>query len=308
MFDEFTVGNEFVKQFVKDKKYIYLTSITHEFCDFALNWFQSLSNIGVSDLALVVCADKQSYESMQKHNISSVYLEANIDANVTGEQWIENEKHFKMCGLYIIFKNYDVDIIMSDVDIVFLKNPIDKLLFELEDNDWLAMSDRMFVPFVAKRKQGRDLYISDDKTEIHDTGITPQTLYGEENAGFCYIPNPTAQCRLNENSLKDKQYKIQFLENFQKNSTFYDTVPKGTEEGCLQSAVNKKVKETTLRVKKLNCFDFPNGSAWNVSYIREKIKNSCYIVHYNFCEFLEPLKVREEKMNRMKKHGHWYLS
>lgn len=309
MHDEFTDGNLFLKEFLRDKRYIYLTSVTHEFCDMTLNWLRSLKNINSDHLALVVCVDEACYKFMKSHHSACVYLNCDIESNATGEEWIENEKNFKLLALYIIFKHYDVDIILSDVDIVFLKDPIEKLLSELTPEcDWLAMSDRVFVPFCAKRKQGRNLYISDDKTEIFDTGVTPQTLYGEENAGFSYIPNPTAPSRINQHSKKDKARKLSFLENFQKGSSFYQTLPKGTEEGCLQTASNKKAKQDGLNVKTLSCLEFPNGSVWNVDYIRNKIKDTCYIVHYNFCDDLDPIKVKNEKTNRMKKHKHWYLA
>jgi hypothetical protein len=301
MSDAFTEGNEFLRSFVETKQRIILTAITQEFNEMCLNWFCSLRNVGLSELALVVCADKQSYEYTQQHCIPSVYLECNIESNITGEEWIENEKNFKLLGLYIIFKNYNVDIILSDVDIVFLRNPIEKLLAELtNDTDWLAMSDKKFAPFVPSRKQGRDVYVSENKTEIIDDGDIPQTLLGEENGGFSYIP-----CA---KSPEDKIKKLAFLENFRENSSWYKVMPRGTEEGCLQSAINKKVKDTDLKVKRLSCFEFPNGSVWNVSYIRHKIKDLCYIVHYNFSDYLEPLEVFKEKTERMKKYNHWYIS
>lgn len=309
MYEQFTEGNEFLVHFLKDKQYIYLTSVTQEFCEMTLNWFLSLKNIGSSHLALVVCADQQSYDYMLAHSIPCVYLNCEIQSNEKGEEWVENEKHFKLLGLYIIFKHYNVDIILSDVDIVFLKNPIEKLVSELDKNvDWLAMSDRKYSPFVSERKKGFDVFVSEDKKEIINNGLTPQTLYGEENGGFSYIPNPTADCRFKESSLAEKANKVIFLKTFQKDSPYYQHFPNGTEEGCLQTIVNKKTKETNLRVKMLSCMDFPNGSVWSVSYIREKIKNSCYLVHYNFCNFLDPIKVREEKTNRMKQHGHWYVT
>lgn len=310
MVDQFTEGNEFLKTFLKDKDYIYLTSITHEFNEMLLNWHLSLKNINSSHLALAVCLDKNSYSYAQTHSIPSVYLECNIRSNLKGEEWIENEKQYKLLGLYIIFKHYNVDIVFSDVDVVFLKPPVEKLLqiSQEEDWDWIAMSDRRFKSFVVNRNRHHDFCISSDKTEVTDTGPTAQALYGEENAGFSFIINPTSPSRLTPNSYEDKMYKIKFLENFQNNSELYKSAPIGNEEGCLQTLVNKKVKDTRLKVKILSSFEFPNGSFWEVPYLRKTIENSCYIVHYNFCEFIDPLQVKEEKIARMKKHGHWYVT
>lgn len=310
MIETFDDSNKkILDNFLKDKTYIYLTSITKEFKEMALNWYLSLKNIQSEHLALLVCADIESYEYLQSNNVRQcIYLDSNIQNNVTGEDWVENEKNFKLLGLYLVFKNYDVDIIMSDVDIVFLKNPIDKLLSEVKDYDWVVMSDKRYIPFVPNRKQKSNYAVAQHKTEIYNQGISEYVLYGEENAGFSFIPNPTAPWRKKENSGNEKQEKINFLKTFQKNSTYYELFPKGIEEGCLQTIVNTKVKETNLKVKVLSSFEFPNGSVWKVPYIKEKIKNSCYIIHYNFCDYLEPAEVRKEKTNRMKRDGYWYIS
>jgi hypothetical protein len=308
----FTKGDDFLSTFLANKQLIYLTTITKEFNEVALNWYLSLKTIKADHLALIVCADPESYEYIQKQQIPCVFLDCNIQKNITGEQWIENEKNFKLRSLYIIFKHFDVDIVFSDVDIIFLKDPLAKFYQELEENgpwDWLAMSDKKYSPFVIGRKRGHDVFVDkDDKTELINTGPTPQTLYGEENAGFSFIPNPSSPCRKVGGYEQDKQRKIEFLETFLQGSSYYNNFPRGTEAGCLQTVVNQKAKETHLRVKKLSCFEFPNGSVWSVPYIRKKIENECYIVHYNFCEYLDPLKVKEEKINRMKQFNHWYVT
>jgi hypothetical protein len=306
--EQFTEGNEFLIEFLKDKQYIYLTSVTHEFCEMTLNWFLSLKNIGSSHLALVVCLDQKSYKFMLSCNIPCVYLNCDIESNDTGEHWIENEKKYKLIGLYIIYKKHDVDCILSDVDIIFLKDPIDKIKSELSAEwDWVVMSDKEYNSFLPSRKRNRDVEVSENKTEIFDCGPTAQSLYGEQNGGFSYIYNYSTSKKLGRNPEKDVADRLQFMKNFHKNSDYYKKFPTCTESGCLQTIVNQKTKELKLNIKILSCFEFVNGSVWKVPYLREKIKNSCYLIHYNFCSFLDPHKVLKEKIIRMKEFNHWYI-
>jgi hypothetical protein len=46
---------------------------------------------------------------------------------------------------------------------------------------------------------------------------------------------------------------------------------------------------------------------WKIDYIKTKIQDTCYLVHYNFSEFMSPLLVREDKKTRMKASGHWLI-
>jgi len=306
--EQFTDGNEFLIRFLKDKQYIYLTSVTHEFCDMTLNWFLSLANIGSSHLALVVCLDEKSYKFMQTHGIPCVYLNCKIESNDTGEDWIENEKKYKLLGLYIIYKNYDIDCILADVDIIFLKDPIDKIKSELSTEwDWVVMSDREHNSFLANRQRGRSIEVTKNKTNTVDCGPTAQSLYGEQNGGFAYIYNYSTSKQLGRNPEEDVNNRLQFMRDFHEKSDYYKKFPTCIEAGCLQTIVNQKTKELKLNIKTLSCFEFVNGSIWRVPYLREKIQNSCYLVHYNFCDFLDPYKVLKEKTNRMKKFNHWYI-
>ena len=296
MITNLTYGDDFLESFLRDKTYIYLSSVTHEFCEMAYNWFLSLKNIKSEHLALIVALDEKCYEYMKNKSIPSVYLNCKIQKNITGEDWIENERNTKILAPYYIFKKYNVDIIMSDVDIIFLKNPIKKLNDEMDENcDLLLMSDKRFYPFIPKRQAGKSISISENKKEIIDNGFDAQTLYGKENGGFCYLKQ------------EKKEKILKHTDVFHKDSDFYKKYDKLDEENNLQSLTIKRYKETGLNVKTLSCFDFVNGSLWDIPYLKNKVKDQCFIVHYNFCDYMEPLKVKEDKINKMKQNNHWYV-
>jgi hypothetical protein len=296
MIDKLTDGDNFLDIFLKNKKYIYLTSVTHEYCEMAYNWFISLKNINSDHLCLVIALDEKCYTYMKHHSIPSVYLECNINSNLTGEDWIKNERETKVLAPYYIFKKYNIDIIVSDVDIIFLKDPIDKLNEEINDGyDICVMSDKRFHNFIPERKIGKSISVDDSKRRVIDNGFDAQTLYGYENGGFFYMK-------------KDKKDKIlDCFSVFYKDSDYYKKYNKLNEEQCLQSLTIKRYKESHLKVKVLSCFEFVNGSLWNIPYLKNKVKDNCYIVHYNFCDYMEPLKVKEDKTNKMKQNNHWFF-
>jgi len=297
MIEKFTKGNDFLESFLKNKEYIYVTTVTHEFSEMTYNWFLSLKNIKQEHLALVIALDEKCYNQMLEYNIPVVFLDAKIKSNANQHEWIENEKSYKTIGVHYIIKKYKINTIFSDVDIVFLKNPIEKLKSEFTNCDLLVMSDKRFDPFLTDRKQNYLKVINFDKTQILNFGKTVQSKHGIKNAGFCYID-------INESNFKklDNTYKV-----FYKDSKYFENFEKGTEAGGLQTLSNKRYDECGLNVKMLNCFEFVNGSIWNISYLKEKIKNSCYIVHYNYCDAPTPELLKNIKINWMKENNHWYL-
>jgi len=291
-----TDGDDFLNSYLTNKKYIYLTSITQEYVDMTRNWYESLGNINSKDKALVVALDKTSYIQMQHYNIPSVYLESNIKTNISGEEWIEVEKATKLLAPCYIFKKYNIELINSDVDIVFFKDPYFKIKNEIKDGYNLAvMSDRFFQNFISKRKKGMEFFLNENKKEIMYYLPVAQNEYGIENGGFSFVKN------------FEKTKILKAFDVFHKNSSYFENFPKGKESGSLQTLTIKRYKEANLKVKVLNCFEFVNGSLWEVSYLRDRVKDDCYLVHHNFCYDLDPIIVRDKKTQKMKKYNHWYL-
>jgi hypothetical protein len=291
MIDSFTDGNSFLDSYLKNKEYVYVTSITHEYTDITKNWYESLKRIGSENFALVIALDQKSYINMLQYNIPCVYLESNIKSNNTYQEWLENEKHTKVIGPYYIAEKYNIDIIHSEVDIVFLKDPIQKLKEEISNGyDMLVLSDKRFDDFYPNRKQGIASHV--DNGKINTFGETYQKKYGVENFGFSYMPMTPKIFEF----WKDLNPKSNFIKNF----------PSGDESGHLQTILINKLKNFDIKFKTLSCFEFANGSIWANKQLKQSVKDKAYLIHYNFSD--DELKFkRDGKINAMKQNGHWYI-
>jgi len=289
----FTDGNEFLKQYLNNKEYIYITSLTHEYIEIARNWYESLKHINSNHLALVIALDEKCYKAMNIFNIPSVYWDAKIKSNKTYFEWIETEKKTKICGPLHIAKTFKVDILHSEVDIVFLKNPIQRLKQEIINGyDMTVISDKRFDQFHPNREQGIISHI-DNEGKVNLYGESYQKRYGIQNFGFSYMP--TNQKNINFwNDLSD--ISSEFMKKFKNND----------ESGWLQTILIEKLKKSNIKAKIMSAFEFANGSVWSNSILKEKIKDNVYLVHYNFCKNDLKLK-RDQKIFLMKQNNHWYI-
>jgi hypothetical protein len=295
---------KFLDVFLKDKSYIYITSLTKEFWDMGYNWVLSLKNINQDHLALIICLDIESYKELKNLNLNCVFLNTNIQKNITMNDWFENEKNYKIIGPIKIGKKYNIDLIGSDTDIVFLKNPVEKLKKEIVGYDFITISDKRFDPFLYNREINKIKLLNSDKKTVCDIGYCPQIKNGIANGCFAYL-------NFSNKDLKEKN--LNFFSVFVPNSNYYDEFYKTRskddtpEDLSLQSIVNYRYKQLNMKVKILNCFEFVNGSVWKIPYLKEKVKDNCYLIHYNFCDETDPLTVKNDKIKWMKENNHWFL-
>jgi hypothetical protein len=288
-------GEEDLKGVVKNNTTIITTSTTIDFIDMLLNWYRSLSFLGLNHLVYAIALDKPSYTILQKNKIPCGLIDAKLENN-TAAQWIENAKVFKPKGVLHIYENYPVNLIHLDTDIVFFKNFIPRLQSESFGYDMVMASDRRFNTYTHKRIKDRIITVDHNKKSTSDWGLAEQAKFGEKNGAVMYLPHVSRKNNLNY--LKKNTSK-----------EIYDKFPKGVQEGSLQTISNDKrlLEETKINIKVLSVYDFPNGSLWSVPYLRESIKDTCYLVHYNFHSHADPKNRLKEKVEAMKLHGHWYL-
>jgi hypothetical protein len=289
--------DDYLKFFLKNKEYIYITVVTKEFSDMAYNWFLSLKKIKQEHLALIVALDEECYEEIKKLNIPCLYLKGDVNQNESYGDWVENEKLNKLVIPIHISRKYKTNLIFADVDIFFFKNPIEKLKKEIKNYDLVTMSDKRFDPFLYKRKLNNLTKINYDKTNIVDYGTVPQFKYGIMNGGFFYFP-PRSK---NSDELLDS------LHIFKKNSEELKKYPKRTEEGTLQNILIKLFDINNFKINILNPFEFVNGSIIQTPYLKEKITKDAFLFHYNFVEPDTPLNMKDKKIKLMKENGHWFL-
>lgn len=296
MINGFTLGEERLKQQLESSKadYVFVTTLSDDFIVFGANWFKSLQKINEHENCVVVCLNKPGYNALRSLNIPAVLLEVQNFINRDRSDWIEIEKYYKAAGPVYIAHKYKKDIIFSDADIAFYKNPVSKLKEEIANgNDIVVVSDKRFDPHVVGRKKGRLVMLDWDKKSTTDYGPQDQALYGEPNGAFGYFP-----C---------SERAISLMGVLSPSSDYTKAFPVGIEAGAAQTIFNKRLKELNIKLKVLSVFEFPNGSVWKVPYLREKIQNDCYLVHYNFCDLCDPIPSRDYKIEWMKKDGNWLL-
>lgn len=291
----FDSGLENVNTFINNKKNVLITSTTIEFIDMLLNWYESLKHVGLNNLAFAVALDKQSYDILQSKGIPSALIDSQISNN-TASQWIENAKRFKPKAVLYIYENYPVNLIHLDTDMIFFKNFIPRLEEEAAGYDMVMASDRRFDPYTYERKKDKIITVDHGKKNVSDWGLAEQAKFGKKNGAVMYLPGST---------------KNNVLRYLKKNTSeeMYNRFPRGVQEGSLQTISNDKtlLEETGININVLSVYEFPNGSLWKIPYLKEHIKDTCYLVHYNFHSHADPKTRLMEKIDAMKQHGHWYL-
>lgn len=287
--------NDELLEYLNGKKEIVITPITKDYILLTRNWYESLKKIKWDQICLVVSLDDETYEELTYLNIPTIRSSYNITSNNTLAEWRYNERNAKVFDILEISKNYNIDIIHSEVDIVFFKNPLEKLKQEiLPDYDACVISDRRFNHFYNLRKTGIDSHIDRKNGIIREYGESYDFLYGPEHFGFCYL----RKTERNERFWEKLIYGSPYLKQFDKWSG---------GEASFQTILIKAVQDFKLKVKCMSPFEFTNGSIWSVPYLKEKIKDSCYMVHYNAWDGNTPEESRELKIQAMKENNHWYL-
>jgi uncharacterized protein YdcH (DUF465 family) len=292
----------YIDNFLKNKDYIYITTITEEYVDMAYNWFLSLKNIGQEKLSLIACSDKKTLLELKKYDssINSICLNLNLKKNQNFSEWKETEKKIKIIIPFYIGYNFKKSFFHSDVDIFFNKNPYNDIKKFLKEDDYhiILMSDRKFDFFIPERNNIDTKTISIDKKRIDIGNKLEHVLYGEYNAAFSYI-------NINDNTFKKlKQCYSLLLDN-----NFIKKFEKGTEKGSIQTISNQLYENLNLKIKILSCFDYVNGSLWKVPYLKNKIQDTFILLHYNYENYsnVKAIEQKNKKINNMKLNNHWLL-
>lgn len=290
----FSAGSEIITNKLNGKEYAIVSTTTYEFVEMALNWYKSLTLIGLEKYAVVIAYDLESYEFLNSKNVSSAYLNIGFFPRSTQGEWFEMEKRTNHLGAKVIFSNFDINLIRTDTDIFFFKDFISKFNSEASlDYDMLACSDKRYDPFTYKRIKNHIVTVNNN-LQIENWGESDQSKYGDTNGTICYVPLRSRDKVIKfHDSLIDPEYIKKF--------------PQNDYSGCAQRLWNHAVKEQDLRVKILSIFEFTNGSVWKVQYLREEIKDRVYSVHYNFHSNAEPLQRFKDKKQAMIENGHWLL-
>jgi len=119
--------------FSSNKKII-LTFITGEYNLLLLNWYKHLEKIGIEKNVIVVCLDKTAYAYVTNLKIPSLLIDQNevVKSDCEYVSLLKKmyvEKHHICKALFAGYfaTKYNIDVIHSDIDMIFLKDPFERL-------------------------------------------------------------------------------------------------------------------------------------------------------------------------------------
>jgi hypothetical protein len=133
MLKDFIVNSYQVDRALNTKNII-LTFITGEFCTLLLNWYKHLQKLGINDNVIVVCLDATAYTYAVEHGMTCMYVDQETLVNSEDEEVFLLRKAYKekhhICKAYCIGHiacENNINVIHSDIDMIFLKVPFDRL-------------------------------------------------------------------------------------------------------------------------------------------------------------------------------------
>jgi hypothetical protein len=264
-----------------------VTTVSINYLDLTLNWIENLKKFNLIDNILIFCIDKLIYNEL-KNKVSCILVNNMLEITSRGD-WIEAEKKYKCIAPINYAKANPVNLLVSDVDTIFLKNPLKEFKERCKDVDIVTTSDKRYDAFHLQRQKSKIVTV--EKNKIIDWGFTDQHKYGEINGSVGYF--------------KYSSYIIKAFEKMFSEKTVLK-YPTKIEKGAAQTIFNKEVKKTNIKIKVLSVFEFANGSLLNVDYLKKKVVDSAIGIHYNFCN-PDPHIGYIEKVNKIKKDGYWFI-
>jgi hypothetical protein len=91
------------------------------------------------------------------------------------------------------------------------------------------------------------------------------------------------------------------------NLDYFKMLSEDPNSETFQTILINAIKDHNQKTKVLSPFEFANGTVWEISYLKNKVKDTAYLIHYNTAEGKTPDESREMKIQQMKENGHWYV-
>jgi hypothetical protein len=269
----FTEGNQFLDVYLKNKDYIYVSCVTHEFFDVTYNWYTSLKKLNLQDNVVLIALNRLCYNKLLVYNIPCVLLETNISPeNIDDAITIFKKAN----AVAYIGKKYKIDIIHSEVDIVITKSCIEKLKEETIDFDIAVASNRI---------------IGTEEDHYIDTFGFAYFPFNEKTKpfwDFLSIDGEKAQSMIDSNS--DFSLRAYLFECFQKNNIKLKILdllefPNGS------ILFTKDSPEEILQ----NCY---------ILHYNNVLQEDVDFRFFNKDQIMNKTNI---KVNLMKKYNHWFI-
>ena len=268
-----------------------LSVVDKNFTPLAHNWYKNLQHINRESSAIIFSIDAASQHFLESNNIKTFRLINNI--SYTNESFWPKIELFSKLTIMNYINQLEKSFFFFDVDIHLLKDPFSYIQEKCIDKDFIISSDRYFANYSEKWSKTRQYYQRDGNTNIGDKE-------GTLNGGVLYVKH--------DNNTSSEARK--FLENaFKATVPLKDNYPVVERESwetqlytCQHHMFEQINNNKFLKYDRLSCLLFANGSAWNVPYLRSKILEEGYTVHYNY--FYD---TADEKVSALKEDGFWLL-
>lgn len=311
MIDISASDKSFLDSYLNGKSFIFTTLIDNVFAEMGENWFINLKKLGHGENTLIISLDKKCDEYFKEKNIPSIFLKSStvweedlLDVNIEQRKETGYDNLFKKISLVsFLIKEYKLDVILSHVDIVYLKDPILKLNNEFKEHDLLINNNRK--PVIDILKKGRRIsnkensYNEITKSFFSDSFSENDSDYFTDLSFFCIKSN-------------DKTHKV--IDLLQEHR---EKILSQKDYFSFNQTVSDFMKKTGLKYKFLSPVLFLNGyyldyNRFDDKSLFKKIIDNAYILHYTmiFNEELDWTNFEERKLlkiDKMKANKHWFL-
>lgn len=339
----FDDGKIFLDEYVKGKQYLYVTTVTYDYCDMAHNCFISLKNVNLDQNCLMVALDVECYNKLKELNIPCVLLNCSLKNKKTYKDYEKIDVYAKLTSTTIILETYKLDVIQYDIDMIFLKDPIELFREKKEQGyDIIVTSEKIITPFRAdrkiimdkknendhviniynflkkfKNKDFNDTLTSDDifelKQRIIQFGALQYIVSNEKNIKWSKIFKDNAywfykyiyhsNSIFEDENLLEKKINVNHLEDFCGDYKSLDEEINNHSDLFFYKLILNLGIKTTY----LSYIFFPCGYVWFKPKYKEKIKDICYVVHYSGLPKNIISTNKQNKIEMMKEDGYWYI-
>ena len=262
-----------------DKKDVIVGFCNDGYYDFCKNWLLSLQNLNLNDRVIVYALDETVFERLNEEfplvksilwKDQSLFSDADEKfVELVGEGWDVIMFKKLECVHHTLTQKHNV--LYTDTDVVFQKDPMEFLINETEQDD-----------FVIQREGRKDnmwcagfFYAKSCVETINLTKLSPE-LCKDFNCD-----QPLLNARLSVES------GLPLARVYSRNNVQEKVVANGWNPS------------NNLKWHRLCEELFPNGNRW--MGMRSKSRKHSYAVHYN-C-----LTGYQDKVDTMKQYNHWFL-
>jgi hypothetical protein len=134
-----TIGKQFLDEYLLNKEDIIFTFVFPELFEMAHNWYLHLKKINLENKCFLICLEEESYKKCKDLNFPCILYKTNI--NFLNSPYFEYMyEMFKI--IHYIYKNYKINILYTNTDVIFFKNPFEKLKSEMINDDFGLITNK----------------------------------------------------------------------------------------------------------------------------------------------------------------------